>query len=549
MNRQASIPYRGLRYFDWTDADDFYGRDTLSRQLLQKMHSQINKGHTRFLGIIGPSGSGKSSLARAGLLSRLMGGARSPKEGIKGSEDWPFPGVVQPGAQPIEALAEVLAAFLNEPSSTASLAEELKRSHETLADLVHDKMKKAPKQAQWMLLVDQFEEVYTLCSDEEERRAFVENLYRAATRRKGRVFVVMTLRADFYGKCALDPRLNELLSQHQLLLRPMKPKELTAAIIQPAVRSGCSFESDLVDLLCQEVSERPGALPLLQTTLLELWRQRTGRRLTKEAYLSFGGLKGALERRAEEIYSTLNEEQQEVCRRMFLALVQAGENAEDTKRKASLPSLLSLGASAMIVREVIYAFSEPTARLLTVEGGWAGPSAVSEVTFEADTTVEVSHEALLVGWERLQDWLAAHKEALFFLDKYKRAAKTWKRATEKEQDGLLWSDPELAVAEEWSKKHTYLLDQEPEVTAFLEASVTRREADAQKESAYLEERQHALEDRAKILQTKESINQRKSDFLEQKEVEVQKQRGQVRVAWFAFAAVLAGLVWVGSQFI
>jgi hypothetical protein len=417
----------------------------------------------------------------------------------------------------------------------------------TLSSVVEEIMKDAPDGHHWVLLCDQFEEVFTLCEAEDERKALIHNLYEAACQTDGRVIVLLTLRADFYGQSVLDPKLGALFAQHQLLLQPMTEQELAEAMIQPALRAGVSFEADLVQCLSQEVADQPGALPLLQMSLLELWRQRDGRQLTKKAYLSFGGARGALERRAEDIYGGLTESQKSACRALFLELVQPGIGPEDTKKKASLADLFSTSQSASECLACIEALSDPMARLLTVHGKLPRLQDVASLPSTSpaswhDTQVEVSHEALLVGWERLQSWIKEQREALHVANNLKQAAMQWNKQAGENRDAALWDGPQWALTAEWLERteHQTLVAGDATTKAFIEACQRRAAFLSEKEERMRDEQVHQLHDRAAILETKVAINERKSSYLKEEEARM-KQRQQWLQASVSLVVVV-GLV-------
>jgi hypothetical protein len=229
----------------------------------------------------------------------------------------------------------------------------------------------------------------------------VANLLYAAKVAQGRTLVILTMRADFYGKCAANAELAAALSDHHVLVGPMTDDELRRAIDRPAQLVGCEFDAGLVDLLVQEVRNQPGALPLLQHALLELWNKRDGRRLTVRAYQDIGKLEGALQRRADATLKAFSEEERELCRRTFLRLTQPGEGTEDSKRRASMQELLSLSGKSIAEEEIIQKLTD--ASLLTTEGD----------LFHKNAFVEVAHEALIRNWTPAahvdrtgQSWLA-----------------------------------------------------------------------------------------------------------------------------------------------
>src|SRR6516164_3824074 len=197
-----------------------------------------------------------------------------------------------------------------------------------------------------VVVVDRFEEVFTLCPKEDSRDALIRNLLYAAKIARGQTLVILTMRADFYGKCAANAELAAAFSDHHVLVGPMSEDELRRAIERPMHLIGGELEGGLVDLLLRDVRNQAGALPLLQHALLELWQKREGRRLTVKTYQEIGKLEGALQRRADATLEALSEQERELCRRTFLRLTHPGEGTEDTKRRASIIELLSLSGES-----------------------------------------------------------------------------------------------------------------------------------------------------------------------------------------------------------
>jgi WD40 repeat protein/DNA-binding SARP family transcriptional activator len=273
-----ACPFKGLASFDVEDAPVFFGREQLVADMIARLPG------TRLMGIVGPSGSGKSSALRAGLLAALADGV------LPGSEHWPQ-ALIRPGAHPLAALER----------ATAEL----------------------PARERWIVVVDQFEEAFTACRGAAERAAFVDALVACARDRGRRTLVLVAVRADFYGHCAQFSEFSRLLGANQVLVGPMRRHELRRAIEQPARRAGLRAEPELVDALLSDVDGEPGALPLLSTALLELWQQRDDRRLTLAAYERTGGVLGAVARLAEGAYERLDSSQREATRRILLRL--AGE--------------------------------------------------------------------------------------------------------------------------------------------------------------------------------------------------------------------------------
>ena len=286
----GECPYRGLESFEERHASLFFGRERMTQELVFKLRPSASGQENRFLAILGASGSGKSSLAKAGLVPELRRGE------IAGSAEWPIV-VFRPGRDPIESLAVALAGLDGStPSAVAvqGLMAGLNAEENTLHLATRLALRDATPERRAMLLVDQFEEVFTLCDHGPARQAFFANLIYAATIAGGRTVVVLTMRADFYGKCGPYPALAAALSEHQFLVGPMTADELRQAIERPARLAGGEFEPGLVEVLLREVVDRPAALPMLEFALTELWQRRDGRRLTVAAYKAIGGLEGAL---------------------------------------------------------------------------------------------------------------------------------------------------------------------------------------------------------------------------------------------------------------
>jgi len=455
---EGECPYRGLRVFDVQHAPFFFGREALTGWLLDGL-----RGDSRFLAIIGPSGSGKSSLARAGLVAALRRGE------IKGSEAWPV-AICRPGANPLESLAVALGdgtGVAQTPSAVRDLMRDLRDDERLLHLTARMALRDGPPGRRLALLVDQFEELFTLCHDERLRQALVDNLLYAAGVAGGQTVVLLTLRADFYGKCAPYPPLAATLSDHQVLVGPMADDELRRAIKRPALLAGCEFETGLMERLLDDVRDQPGGLPLLQHALLELWRRREGRRLTHVAYRAIDGVEGALERRAEVVYNRFSGPEQEICRRVFLRLTQPGEGTEDTKRRVPLRELLPAEGKRETVEAVVRTLAGEEARLVTTEGG---------ETLEGERFVEVAHEALIRGWSRLREWIEEDREALRIHRRLTEAANEWQRAGRDES--FLYRGARLAQARE--RAAAYADDLNPLEREFLDASVTLQQEEKER---------------------------------------------------------------------
>lgn len=437
----APCPYRGLEAFDEAHAEYFFGREADIQRLLE----QLREG--RFLAVLGSSGVGKSSLVRAGLLPALRVGR------LPGSETWPRI-IITPGARPLVELAACLARFGDSArGSMQRTLEGLESDSRTLDLAAALALSGGPADAKLVLVVDQFEECFTLCHDAHERGRFVAQLLHASRAPGGRCVVILTMRADFYPHCAALPELAQQVARHQYLVSPLSVDGLRAAVVEPAWRAGLEFEQGLVETILDDVEHQPGALPLLEHALLQLWEQRAGSMLTLEAYRRIGGVSGALARRADAIYQGFSPRQRDTARRVLLRLTQPGDGTEDTRRRAALEELQPAQADDTDLTTVIQ--SLVAARLLTISGGSTG-----------ERTVDVAHEALIRGWPRLRGWIEEDRAGLREHRRITEAALEWQRLDRDES--ALFRGARLATALEWrARYHAELNDLE---RAFLDAS-------------------------------------------------------------------------------
>jgi WD40 repeat protein len=417
------VPYRGLRVFAEEDAGLFFGRDGEVQRLLEKLKS------SRFLAVLGASGSGKSSLVRAGLVPRLRAGA------IADGDRWHVY-VLRPGAEPLTALAAQLAKLQPGQAMQATL-DLLARDRRSLHLAVELALADRPAGERVVVIVDQLEEIFTLCRDELQRRQLFATLLEATSAPGGRTVVIVTLRADFYGRCAHYPEFAQLLTAHQMLIGPMDVDGLRQAIQEPARCVGLTLEDGLSDTILADVAAEPGALPLLQHALLELWKRRRGTLLSLKDYRESGGVQQALAQRADEIYSELSPNQQQIARRMLLRLTQPGEGTEDTRRRAPRNELAPTEGNDG-VEEVLDRLVD--ARLLT--------TGRDETNVEV---VDVSHEALIRGWPRLRAWIDADRAGLLTHRRLTDAAREWDSL--KRDRASLYRGARLAAAREWATDH------------------------------------------------------------------------------------------------
>lgn len=454
-------PYLGLRSFDAADAHTFFGRERLVERLITRFGSTGSKG--RFIAIVGPSGSGKSSVAKAGLLPALRGGA------LVGSDTW-FTTTMTPGSHPFEELESALRSIAIHPP--ASLLDELISEHgfeRAIARILPD------DGSQVVLVIDQFEELFTL-TDDDTAQAFLDTLAAAVANAQSRLRVVITLRADFYDRPLRHLQIGELLREGTEVITPMTPEELERAITGPCEALGISYEKGLVAELITDVADRAGALPLLQYTLTELFDSRTGRMITHNSYLELGGVSGALVERADGLYAQLGDHAHNTVRQVFLRLVTFGEGAEDTRRRVLRTELEQLTVDQQVVDGVLDTFGRH--RLLSFDRDpvTRGP------------TVEISHEALLREWLRLRNWIDDARHDVRSQRRLAGALAEWH--VRGEHDHYLLTGGLLDELHAWSTQTDVTLT-EPE-RAFLDRSVAEQTRTAS-EAADREERTRQAE--------------------------------------------------------
>ncbi|MBB4678832.1 nSTAND1 domain-containing NTPase [Crossiella cryophila] len=419
---EATAPYVGLAAFGVADADRFFGRDRLITDLCARLADH------RLLAVFGASGAGKSSLLRAGLLPRLS--AR--------------PILFTPGADPWEECALALATPLG--LSPGSIRDELRTDPRALYRLT----RQVAGEGEVVLIVDQFEELFTSGLEESERAGFIATLCATAESERSQCRVILGIRADFYPHCAGTPQLADLLRDNVFTVGPMTPEELRRAITGPARHAGCAVESALLTHLVATTG--PGALPLLSHALLETWRRRRGNTLTLAGFESTGGLDHALANTAEAIFTTLTEPQRQATRQLFRRLTAPGEGTEDTKRR--IPHT-ELDGEAATLATVVEHFA--TARLLVTD----------------EHGLEITHEALLQAWPRLHTWLTEDREGLRLHRALSEAATEWHRLAR--DPSTLYRGTRLSLARSWTTRENPLLSTREQ--DFLTASQSAEHAD------------------------------------------------------------------------
>jgi WD40 repeat protein len=551
-------PYPGLAAFGPQDADRFFGRERVIAALVTRLAEQLT--WPGLLMVLGPSGSGKSSLIRAGLMSAIAAGGLP----ARGSGEWPMD-LMTPGRRPLLELATRVAAVAGIPAGAleADLRADPARIIAAIrqALLIHvrrqalstgrglesalvvidldaaeiDAAGNAAKSVgagasrsrvvappRLVLIVDQFEEVFTQCTDANERRAFIQALSAAAGTGTGTgaaarlpadgrsvevlssqdapALVVIGIRADFYARAAAFPELVTYLQECQVLVGPMDQAGLRAAIENPAASAGHVVDAGLVEVLLADLglhfnlpasisdeqavqgvtspraswqesvadsSYEAGRLPLLAYALQQTWEHREGRRLTVAAYRATGGIDRAVARAAESVYERLDADQRQAARRMLLRMVSLGEGTSDTRRRLTMTELTgTVGqTSASGHMDASSPSSARTvlteliqARLLTADTGADGTE-----------TIEISHEALLSAWPRLREWLSQDRAGQRIHRDLTDAARAWQ--AQRREPSHLFGGTRLAVARDWAASHKSDLNNDEH--AFLRACQER----------------------------------------------------------------------------
>jgi WD40 repeat protein/serine/threonine protein kinase len=465
LSTEIRNPYKGLRPFLEPDAADFFGREALVGELVARL-SERDASH--FLAVVGPSGSGKSSVVRAGLLPALRAGA------VAGSDRW-FLLELHPGTHPFEELASALLRIAVD--APVDLIERLEGDPLGLASAAEEVL---PPDSELFVVIDQFEEVFTLIDDEDVRARFLGIVLAAATEPTSRVRIVCTLRADFYDRPLAYAGLAELMKSRTVTVTPLVPEELQRAVVGPAEGVGLRIDPALVAEIVADVATQPGALPLLQYALTELFDQRDDSTLTLDGFRRIGGVSGALSRRAEALYRRLNRSGQEATRQLFLRLITVDrEGGDDTRRRVLRSELTSLEVNQEALDAVVDTFG--ARRLLSFDRDPAtrGP------------TVEVAHEALLIEWGRLRGWIEAAREDVRTHRRLAGATRDW-TASGRDPSFVL-RGTHLARFEAWAASSGLALTADER--DFLEAGLARRNAD-RAEAESRKAREAALERRS-----------------------------------------------------
>ncbi|EDZ93802.1 pentapeptide repeat protein [Limnospira maxima CS-328] len=455
-------PYRGLDVFREEDSKYFFGREKQIERLWEKFRD-LNEDESacRFLPIYGTSGSGKSSLTRAGLIREL------DKKPLFGYQKAKIP-VLFPTTHPLESLATVLARIVTNDPSPVEKTAEFERVLKNPSDRgEYEGLRRIANQipniheSLLVVVVDQFEEVFTLCKDDEERKAFIENLLCAAKDADRHTSVIVTMRSDFLRETQQYLGLDGLFSSNGFLVPSMQREELEMAIAKPAEIAGHSLEPAIIQLLIEQTKGREGALPLLQFALQRIWEGLEDGIDPAETLEKIGGVGGALAGEVQRLYESLSPEDQSLARRIFLALVNLDESDKTTRRRAPVSELISNKQEEPAIKSIIRRFSARGVRFLSTS---QDP--------QQGETLEVTHEALIHNWDKLQGWLSERREQLHQKQKFERYAEEW-RSQNKSPDYLLQGRI-LRKAQEFNKTAAQEVALSELATEFIKASQTEK---------------------------------------------------------------------------
>ena len=418
-------PYKGLHHYDVNDASLFFGRERVTKELVEHLRQH------RFLAVVGASGSGKSSVVQAGMIPALQQGMVE----INGqsSQHWLFH-IMTPGNNPLRALAVTLTRDVESVTAAETLEADLHQSSKSL-DLFLYRQIAEHVPAHLLLVIDQFEELFTQCDDPETRRLLVENLITVLNNEKqDRLTLILTLRADFYSQAVQLEELRPLLQTQQKIVGPMNQEELRAAIERPAKKTGWLLQPGLIETILQDVGHEPGGLPLLSHALKATWERRDGRTLTLGGYQAAGGVQQAIAHAADNVYDNLTLEQRTIAWAILSRLVQISESSHETRRQASFLEFSSEQEQTDSVQTVLDILVQR--RLI--------------ITNDAkDTNYELIHEALIENWPRFKEWLKSNKEGLIARNQLSAIASVWEE-NERHEDFLV-AGKQLELFEKWCK--------------------------------------------------------------------------------------------------
>jgi WD40 repeat protein len=473
-------PYLGLRAFQEGDAPYFFGRESLVAELLARVKT------APFIVISGPSGSGKSSVARAGLLHGLRQGQ------IDGSQDWLL-ATMSPQGDPIAQLALAM----QRATRVEAIGEKIKAADPNNPQLLAESIKmylSDDSRQRCLLLVDQFEETFTQTRDPAVQAAFINLLTGAVQSTESRMILILSMRSDFVSHCVRFPALRELLSRQFQLVGAMEPSDLAKAISLPALEVGAQIEAVLVSRIMDDMKGEPGALPLMSFALRDLFeaeKTKAGHTmdLTLQEYLAHGGIEEALERHANHIFATFSAEQQLLARNIFSRLIEVGQGRVDTRRTATMRELIPAGRHGAEVSAVISALAQEDVRLISTKGVESGAQ-ISEAD-PAETTVTIAHEKLIDAWPWLRQLVDENREIITLQNQIHSQAKLW---AADEDAGYLYRGGQLAQAQEKLAILQPGLDDLSQ--RFIQASIAAREAEEQAQAERIRQQEALKQERA-----------------------------------------------------
>jgi WD40 repeat protein/energy-coupling factor transporter ATP-binding protein EcfA2 len=453
---EVICPYQGLQAFDREQKEFFFGRKRLVEAIKQKLDK------TPFVPVIGASGSGKSSVVRAGLIPWLE------EEG-----NWQVLEPIKPGFEPLVELRGAFKSFFKgkDEKQLKAFIEDEDKYPKGLANIVE----RLPGSEQFLLVVDQFEEVFTVCADEEERQRFIQLITQVAEIPNCRLSVVTTMRADFLEPCLRYSLLYQQIQKQAVFMPPLAGIDLRDAITEPARHQGSTIEEELVFRILEDVGKEPGFLPLLEFALTKLWQKRNQEKhlLTLEEYNNLGGLAGALDIHAEQVYhhrdfeidspiDKRKEKEQDWIKKIFLRLVRTGEQEKDTRQRQPKSTLLVIAGDEQ----------EALSELLEGEQGLVqGRLLVTgQDTQDAEPWVDLAHEALIEGWHRLAKWRKENRDLRRLIDRLEDALREWKK--DAKDDNFMMGGLLAQVREQWEELE---LNVAPSAKEFYQKSNAREQ--------------------------------------------------------------------------
>ena len=465
--QQIPNPFKGLEAFQQIDAALFFGREEVTRQAINQLRE------THFLAVVGASGSGKSSIVQAGIIPQIRQGV------IDNSDKWTIL-VLIPGAHPLNALAQRLTPLIahttGKYTEQHTVRAELRQSGQVL-HLIEKVLQDKPETAHLLLVIDQFEEVFTHTSETEQVQFL--DIVRVLSTMTHRVHVILTMRTHYFGQLSHFPDLANLFEQDNLhIVAEMNAASLVRAIESPAQAFGLRYEAGLVDRLLTDAQAQPHSLPLLQYTLHELFQRRDGARLTLAAYDAIRGVQRALSHRADAIYAALNAYQQDIMRRLLLTLVEVSDTGEVSRRQVSRQDLVIADIPDSAVQAILDLLIQDEARLITVK------RPIGQI--DAPVLLRLSHEAFIREWDRFQAWVTESLTELQYESELRRTAHNWD--TNERDEAYLLRDERLHRTVVWMETyHATTIERD-----FIEASQAAERIRTEQEQARIAHAQQLL---------------------------------------------------------